>query len=190
MRFSAETARIFGRCGGQASTVAKRRAARANGRKRRRPHALFSSRTEEWATPHDLFAVLDAEFGGFELDPCATSENATCPRFYTRTDDGLARPWSGRVFMNPPYGRTIGAWMAKALEESRRGSLVVCLVPARTDTAWWHDYAAGGEVRLLRGRLRFGNAGHSAPFPSAVVVFRPPQVTVETSLDMQRALIA
>jgi len=77
--------------------------------------------------------------------------------------------------MNPPYGATIGRWMAKAWAESQRGALVVCLVPARVDTAWWHDYAARGEVEFLRGRLVFGPAASSAPFPSAVVVFRPPE---------------
>lgn len=133
---------------------------------------MFSSRTDDWATPADLYAELDAEFS-FTLDPCATPDNAKCPSFYTREDDGLAKPWSGHVFMNPPYGAAIGLWMAKAWLEAQRGALVVCLVPARVDTAWWHDYAAKGEVRFLRGRLRFGTAEHSAPFPSAVVVFRP-----------------
>jgi phage N-6-adenine-methyltransferase len=115
-----------------------------------------------------------AEFGGFTLDPCCTPASALCPTFYTREDDGLAKPWYGSVFMNPPYGKTIGAWMRKAWEESRRGALVVCLVPARVDTRWWHEYAVQGEVRFLKGRLRFSNAMTGAPFPSAVVVFRPP----------------
>ena len=137
-------------------------------------HALLSSRTEEWTTPRALFATLDAT-DGFTLDPCATPENATCASFYTKEDDGLAKPWYGHVFMNPPYGATIGRWMAKAWAESQRGALVVCLVPARVDTAWWHDYAARGEVEFLRGRLVFGPAASSAPFLSAVVVFRPPE---------------
>jgi hypothetical protein len=88
-------------------------------RRRSRPHRLavhFSSRSCEWATPPDLFARLSAEYGPFDLDPCATPENAKCARCYTREDDGLAMPWTGRVFMNPPYGRTIGSWMRKALE--------------------------------------------------------------------------
>jgi len=161
--------------GGRSTSPAKRQAARANGRTRKKPHALFSSRSEEWATPPALFAKLDAEFG-FSLDPCATPENAKCSSFYTRDDDGLSKPWHGSVFMNPPYGDTIGLWMAKAWEEARRGALVVCLVPARVDTAWWHDYAARGEVRFLRGRLRFGGAVQSAPFPSAIVIFRPAAV--------------
>ena len=131
----------------------------------------FSSKTDMWATPQDTFDALAAEFGPFDLDVCATPENAKCPHYYTREDDGLAQPWTGRCFMNPPYGRTIGQWMKKAYEESQRGALVVCLVPARTDTAWWHDYAMKGQIRFLRGRLKFGGSANSAPFPSAVVVF-------------------
>jgi excisionase family DNA binding protein len=94
-------------------------------------------------------------------------------RFFTREDNGLLQHWTGRVFMNPPYGRTLSAWMRKAYEASQNGAeLVLCLVPARTDTAWWHDYAARGEIRFLRGRLRFGGCENPAPFSSAVVVFR------------------
>ena len=73
--------------------------------------------------------------------------------------------------MNPPYGREIGAWMKKAYESSLQGAMVVCLVPARTDTKWWHDYAIKGEIEFIRGRLKFGKSKNSAPFPSAVVVF-------------------
>jgi phage N-6-adenine-methyltransferase len=142
-------------------------------RKRRRRSVHFSSATPEWATPPDVFAALDAEFGPFDLDPCATSENAKCERYFTRKDDGLEQVWAGRVWLNPPYGRTIGAWMEKAWEASRSSAeLVVYLVPARTDTHWWHKYCTQGEVRFLRGRLRFGGCANSAPFPSAVVVFR------------------
>lgn len=133
----------------------------------------FSSETDVWATPQDFFEQLNAEFG-FDLDPCALPDNAKCARYFTPDDDGLAQSWVGRVFMNPPYGRTIGQWMRKAFESAQAGATVVCLVPARTDTAWWHDYAARGEVRFIRGRLKFGNAKTSAPFPSAVVIFRPP----------------
>lgn len=135
---------------------------------------LFTSATDEWPTPRAFFDQMAAEFGPLDLDVCATPENAKCARFFTRVDDGLAQQWApARCWMNPPYGRTIGAWMAKAWQESQRGALVVCLVPARTDTAWWHDYAAKGQVRFLRGRLRFEGGKHSAPFPSAVVVFHP-----------------
>ena len=110
----------------------------------------------------------------FTLDPCSTHANAKCPKHYTIAENGLAQSWQGeRVFMNPPYGRVIGDWMKKAYEESKGSALVVCLVPARTDTAWWHDYAAKGEIHFVRGRLKFGGQKNSAPFPSAVITFRP-----------------
>jgi len=133
----------------------------------------FSSRSDEWPTPQWLFDRLQREFA-FELDPCSTHENAKCPRHFTRQDNGLAQDW-GRavVFMNPPYGRDIRHWMAKAFESAQGGATVVCLVPARTDTQWWHRYAIHGEVRFIKGRLKFGNALHCAPFPSAIVIFRP-----------------
>lgn len=133
----------------------------------------FSSATDDWPTPQDFFDQVAKEFGPFDLDPCASAENAKAPKFYTQADDGLAQDWSGKVWMNPPYGRTIGQWMKKAYEASQHGALVVCLVPSRTDTAWWHDYAAKGEVRFIRGRLKFGNAKANAPFPSALVIFHP-----------------
>ncbi len=132
----------------------------------------YSSANVEWSTPQAFFDMLDDEFH-FDLDVCATADNAKCARYYTRADDGLAQPWSGTCWMNPPYGREIGKWMRKAWESSRAGATVVCLVPARPGSAWWHDYAAQGDVRFLRGRLKFGNSKESAPFPSAVVIFRP-----------------
>lgn len=132
----------------------------------------FSSATEMWATPQEFFDRLNAEFG-FQTDVCAIAENAKCAKFYTPEDDGLAQEWSGVCWMNPPYGRVIGKWMRKAYEASQQGATVVCLVPARTDTKWWHDYAMKGEARFVRGRLKFGGHANSAPFPSAVVVFRP-----------------
>ena len=141
--------------------------------KRRNLKVHFSSASREWATPQGLFDELNKEFG-FTLDPCATAENAKCSKYFTAAQDGLKQCWDYQVvFMNPPYGRVIGAWMQKAWESSQRGATVVCLVPARTDTEWWHRYAMRGEVRLLKGRLRFGNAKSCAPFPSAIVVFRP-----------------
>lgn len=133
----------------------------------------FSSKTDLWATPQHTFDELHQEFG-FTMDVCATPENAKVCRFFTKDNDGLAQDWSRHIcWMNPPYGREIGRWMAKALESSRQGATVVCLVPARTDTAWWHDYAMQGEIRFLRGRLKFGVHQNPVPFPSAVVVFRP-----------------
>jgi phage N-6-adenine-methyltransferase len=150
-------------------------------RRRRKRSVHFSSATCEWATPPELFAKVDAEFR-FDLDACATAENAKCVRYFTRKDNGLAQPWTGRVWMNPPYGRTIGQWMRKAWESVQSGEaeLVVCLVPSRTDTSWWHDFCEGAEVRNIRGRLRFGGAANSAPFPSAIVVFRDARERHET----------
>lgn len=134
---------------------------------------LFSSSTPEWETPADLFASLDAEFGPFNLDPCANDDNHKCAAYYTKAHDGLLLPWFGKVFMNPPYGREIGKWIEKAYQESQGGVLVVCLLPARTDTRWFHDFCVKGEIRFLRGRLKFGGQNNPAPFPSMIVVFRP-----------------
>jgi phage N-6-adenine-methyltransferase len=131
-----------------------------------------SSATDLWATPQDFYDDLHAEFG-FSLDVCATPDNAKCPRYFTAEHDGLAQQWHGVCWMNPPYGRVIGNWMRKAYESAKEGALVVCLVPSRTDTRWWHDYAMKGEVRYVKGRLKFGDSKNSAPFPCAVVVFRP-----------------
>lgn len=138
----------------------------------------FLSHRHDWETPQFLFDGLNAEFR-FELDVCAAVENAKCKEFLSVEDDGLSCSWEGKVcWMNPPYGRDISRWMEKAYRESANGALVVCLVPARTDTAWWHKYAARGEVRYLRGRLKFAGAENSAPFPSAIVIFRPPRCDV------------
>lgn len=136
---------------------------------------MFSSKTDLCSTPWDFFDKLDAEFN-FQLDVCAIAENAKCKLFYTPEDDGLRQAWHlefGPAWMNPPYGRTIGVWIKKAWEESQMGATVVCLLPSRTDTAWWHDYCTKGEIRFIRGRLKFGGLKNSAPFPSAVVIFRP-----------------
>ncbi|MBX9792576.1 MAG: phage N-6-adenine-methyltransferase [Pirellulales bacterium] len=133
--------------------------------------AMFSSRTDVWATPQDVFALLDAEFH-FDLDVCALPANAKCRRYFTPKQDGLKQEWTGVCWMNPPYGREIGKWMKKALVASLKGATVVCLVPARCDTAWWHEYATRGEIRFIRGRLKFGSASSAAPFPSAIVIFR------------------
>lgn len=135
---------------------------------------VFSSQTDEWETPQSLFDELNAEFH-FDLDPCATDENHKCAEYYTKTDDGLAKNWGGRsVYCNPPYGRQIGKWVRKAYEEAQKpGTTVVLLVPARTDTKWFHDYIYGKtEIRFIRGRVRFGDSKHGAPFPSMVVVWR------------------
>lgn len=135
----------------------------------------LSSRHDEWETPQDLFDALHAEFH-FTLDTCATAENAKCAQFFDRRRDGLSRPWTGVCFCNPPFGRAVGRWVRKAYESARAGATVVMLIPARTDTRYWHSYVAkSAEVRFLKGRVRFGGAKAGAPFPSAVVVFRPEQ---------------
>lgn len=132
----------------------------------------FSSATDLWATPQDFFDRLNQIFK-FDLDVCALPENAKCGRYYTPEIDGLSQEWTGVVWMNPPYGRTIGAWVKKAFESAVCGATVVCLLPARTDTKWWHEFYKQGEVHFVKGRLKFGDSANSAPFPSAVVVFRP-----------------
>lgn len=128
-----------------------------------------------WHTPADLFDKVEAVIGPFDLDPCAPSSALSPVRArirFTEKDDGLALDWFGRVFMNPPYGRALSHWVSKAKYEAERGALVVGLVPARTDTAWWQDYVAGSAtVVFLRGRLAFGGQPVSAPFPSALAVW-------------------
>jgi phage N-6-adenine-methyltransferase len=130
----------------------------------------FSSKTDKWETPQDLFDTLNEEFN-FTLDVCALPENAKCKKFFTPKQNGLIQNWNGRCWMNPPYGREIGKWMKKAYESHKDGTLVVCLIPSRTDTKWWHNYAMKGEIRFIKGRLKFGGAKNSAPFPSAIVIF-------------------
>ena len=132
---------------------------------------LMTSNTDLWSTPRDFFDDYNAIYH-FDVDVCATAENALCAKFYSPEDNGLSKEWHGVCWMNPPYGREIGKWMKKAYESSLHGATVVCLVPARTDTAWWHEYAMKGEIEFIRGRLKFGGSKNSAPFPSAVVVFQ------------------
>lgn len=134
---------------------------------------MFSSQTDNWSTPQYFFDLLDGEFG-FSLDPCCSHENAKCKKHYTKEDDGLKHSWAGEVvFCNPPYGRDIGKWVRKGYEESLNGALVVMLLPARTDTRWFHEYIyhKAKEIRFIKGRLKFGNSANSAPFPSMVVVY-------------------
>lgn len=134
----------------------------------------FSSKTNEWSTPQSFFDELDKEFN-FTLDPCATHDNAKCDKYYTIEDDGLLQDWSKDiVFMNPPYGREIKHWVQKAYEESLKGATVVCLIPARTDTSYWHNYIfdKADDIRFIKGRLKFGDGKNSAPFPSAVIVYK------------------
>lgn len=135
---------------------------------------MFSSKTDLWATPQKFFDELDAEFQ-FTLDPCANEENHKCRKYYTEKENGLLQSWKGeRVFCNPPYGRKIGEWVAKSYAEAQDpDTTVVMLIPARTDTRWFHEYIyhKAKEVRFIKGRLKFGNSNNSAPFPSMVVVF-------------------
>lgn len=134
------------------------------------PPGIFSSLRTDWATPSQLYEYLDTEFG-FEMDVCANSLNAQSSNFLF--ENALESAWRGICWMNPPYGRGIGKWIQKAFESSRNGAVVVCLLPARTDTSWWHDYCLKGEIRFLRGRLCFDDEKKKrAPFPSAIVIFR------------------
>lgn len=139
--------------------------------------ALLSSKNMNWCTPKDFFDQLDEEFN-FVLDAAATEKSAKCKRFYTPETDGLKSSWNygGAVFVNPPYGRSIGAWVEKAFNEAKSGTTIVLLIPARTDTKYFHEYIYGkAEIRFLQGRLKFtdedGNSKAPAPFPSMVVVF-------------------
>jgi len=129
---------------------------------------MFTSASDKWETPQEFFDKLDAEFH-FDWDVCATRESAKCALYWSEEDDALVQEWAGVCWMNPPYGRQIGQWVQKAYEAD---ATVVCLLPARTDTAWWHDYVMKGEVRFIRGRLHFSGHKWNAPFPSAVVIFR------------------
>lgn len=135
---------------------------------------MFSSKTDLWSTPQDFFDKLDSEFK-FNLDPCSTHENAKCEKYFTIEDNGLIKSWEGyNVFCNPPYGRELKKWVKKAYEESKKeNTKIVMLIPARTDTSYFHDYIynKAKEIRFVRGRLKFGQAKNSAPFPSMVVVF-------------------
>lgn len=144
----------------------------------------FTSISSEWQTPVDLYNLLDEEFH-FTLDPSSTDENHKCKKYYTKKDDGLNKSWKGEtVFMNPPYGREIVKWISKAYQESLQdNTIVVCLVPARVDTKWFHNYCVNGKIRFLKGRLKFINRtlpswredGNfkltGAPFPSMIVIF-------------------
>lgn len=132
----------------------------------------FSSATDLWATPQSLFDELNQQYH-FTLNPCATHANAKCAKHFTRQEDGLSQNWDGEtVFMNPPYGREIGKWVAKAVSSK---ATVVMLLPARTDTRWFHDHLYGNpdvELDFLKGRLKLGSATNSAPFPSLIAHYR------------------
>ena len=140
---------------------------------------MFSSKDDKWSTPQDFYDELNAEFG-FTLDPCADEFNHKCNKYFTEGDDGLLQDWGGEiVFCNPPYGKAIKDWVRKAyIEGCKPNTTVVLLIPARTDTAYFHDYIyhEAKEIRFIRGRLKFGNSKNAAPFPSMVVIYRGPRI--------------
>jgi len=135
---------------------------------------MFSSTTDQWATPQDFFDKLDNEFH-FTLDPCADETNYKCNNYYNKEQDGLKQDWGGNiVFCNPPYGNVIKDWVKKCSDESKKlNTIVVLLMPARTDTIYFHKYIYNKvkEIRFIKGRLKFGDSKNAAPFPSMVVVF-------------------
>jgi len=138
---------------------------------------MFSSKSDNWYTPKDFFKSLDNKFN-FTLDPCADAVSSKCEKYYTEKDNGLLRDWQGEsVFVNPPYTRgAIKQWVKKCYEEAKKeGTKVVCLIPARTDTKYWHSYCMKAkEIYFVQGRLKFDSptgTQNSAPFPSAVIVF-------------------
>lgn len=142
-------------------------------------HAVhYSSKKDDWTTPDDLYNCLDEEFR-FDFNVCCRTDNIKAPQgfCFDKGQDALVEDWndhapSGTFFMNPPYGRGIGDFVKKAYKESKKGCVVVCLLPARTDTKWWHDYVMKAiEVRFVKGRIKFGGAENGAPFPSAIVIF-------------------
>lgn len=135
---------------------------------------LFSSNSEEWGTPQALFDELNQKYK-FTLDPCATSENAKCKKFFTKENDGLKQSWKNeRVFCNPPYGKAIKFWIKKADFEIKNGAkLIVLLIPARTDTKFFHEFIyKKHEIIFLKGRLHFNESKNSAPFPSMIVIMK------------------
>jgi phage N-6-adenine-methyltransferase len=156
---------------------------------------MFSKASDEWSTPQDFWEALNAEFH-FDMDVAATSENTKCELLITQEDDALSMDWGGVCWLNPPYSKC-REFIAKAAEQAKKGCTVVCLVPSRTDTRWWHEHVwdrnkhmaqPGVEIRFVKGRLKFGTqagpirtslrtkggpVNNSAPFPSVVLVFRP-----------------
>lgn len=141
---------------------------------------LFTSNDDTWTTPKDVFALLNKEFN-FTLDAAALKTSAVVPSYFgpdhldISRRDALVCDWKetsggGWIFLNPPYGRAIKNFMRKAYDECLNGAKIVALVPARTDTAWWHDYCSPHTITFIRGRLKFGNSKNSAPFPSAIII--------------------
>jgi phage N-6-adenine-methyltransferase len=141
-------------------------------RRRRRLPVYHRHKSDEWETPQELFDELDREFH-FTTDLAALPHNAKCARFFSPGDDALTRHWEGVCWLNPPYGAKLRHWMKKAYDSAQAGAIVVCLLPARTDSRWWHDYVLPyAEIRYIRGRVKFNGVSNSAPFPSVIVVFK------------------
>lgn len=153
---------------------------RAKQRQKERFDPLMGSDKTDWGTPDWFFKALDNEFH-FDLDAAASMENRKVKKFFSIQQDAFRLQWLGSVFLNCPYGRGIDRWMKKARSESiLHDSTVICLIPARPDTNWWFDSVRHGEVRFLKGRLKFEGAPTSAPFPSALVIYannRPPSTS-------------
>lgn len=140
-------------------------------------NVMFSSVDLSWETPPTLFNILNMEFN-FTLDPCCTKQTAKCKKYFTEVEDGLIQDWSQDiVFVNPPYGRQLGKWVEKASKEAEKGATVVMLIPARTDTRWFHDFIYNkAEIRFLKGRVKFlqnKKELNAAPFPTMLVIFKP-----------------
>lgn len=132
---------------------------------------MFSSKRPDWETPKDFFEKFNNEFH-FTLDVCATQANTKCKNFFSPEDDGLSKTWNGICWMNPPYGKEISKWVKKAYEESLSGTTIVGLLPARTDTKWFHDYILEkAEIRFIKGRIKFVGSKNAAPFPSMIVIW-------------------
>lgn len=151
---------------------------------------MFSSKSNEWATPQSFFDKLNDIYGPFTLDAAASDDNYKVANYYTQADDSLSQNWEGnRVFLNPPYGRALKDWVRKGYEEGQKdNTTVVMLIPARTDTKYWHEWVMkADEIRFVRGRIKFGDGSNSAPFPSAVVVFRKTAFDGPRITGMERA---
>ena len=138
---------------------------------------MATSKTDDWASPREMVEAWSKTHGPFTFDPCASETNATALEYLTEQDNGLMHPWKGKIWFNPPYGRVLSHWMEKAnLElDSGRVELIVALLPARTDTRWFHNHvlARRHTVQFIKGRVKYGNGKSPAPFPSIIVIMRP-----------------
>ena len=143
--------------------------------------------SDNWGTPQKLFDILNQEFN-FDIDVCASHENAKCRAYFTRENNALTKQWIGTCWMNPPYGREIVQWMKKAYDSAEAGATVVCLIPARTSPPWWHDYALrGAELRFIRTKVSFTGPVSGVPFwGSVIAVFRPGDHSCKVSSQRQK----